>query len=282
MSKPLRLVEMRPTGPERARGLVSSRASGSRVDARFFAPPVELQDVIERFWEARWDLRGQPCHESKNLSDPCVHVVFEHGQAARDARVVGVWTRMWRRRLEERGHVLGAKVRAGAVQAFFDRPAHELSNRICSLDELVPWTSTTLTASVLDPPESARAHAFGALAAFMTRLRRPDDPRVAQVIELVEAAVAHPEITSAHRLAEHAGLTVRALQRLFRQHVGATPKWVIRRNRLQEAAQRIQAGDGSALADVAFSLGYTDQAHLTRDFRAATGITPGRLLAHVR
>jgi AraC-like DNA-binding protein len=40
------------------------------------------------------------------------------------------------------------------------------------------------------------------------------------------------------------GVGVRRLQRLFRDHVGAGPKWVIRRYRLHEAAARAADGPG--------------------------------------
>ena len=71
-----------------------------------------------------------------------------------------------------------------------------------------------------------------------------------------------------------AGLCERALQRVFRAHVGATPKWVIRRHRLQEAALRIERGDVRSLAELAASQGYADPSHLARDFKAAVGRSP--------
>ncbi|MFI9589448.1 helix-turn-helix domain-containing protein [Nonomuraea sp. NPDC052265] len=62
------------------------------------------------------------------------------------------------------------------------------------------------------------------------------------------------------------------MQRLFRDYVGIGPKWVIRRFRLHEAAERVH--QGLDLATLAAELGYTDQAHLTRDFTAAVGMPP--------
>ena len=74
------------------------------------------------------------------------------------------------------------------------------------------------------------------------------------------------------------GLGVRPLQRLFRTHVGASPKWVIRRYRLQEAALRMEQGAFPTLAGLAAELGYSDHAHLTRDFKLATGKTPSQFM----
>jgi AraC-like DNA-binding protein len=43
---------------------------------------------------------------------------------------------------------------------------------------------------------------------------------------------------------------------------------------VEEAAARIEAGADPSLAELAVHLGYADQAHLTRDFKAMVGKTP--------
>lgn len=68
-------------------------------------------------------------------------------------------------------------------------------------------------------------------------------------------------------------MSPRRLQRLFDAYVGASPKWVIRRYRIQEAAARAARGP-VAWAQLAVDLGYSDQAHFVRDFVANVGVTP--------
>ncbi len=72
------------------------------------------------------------------------------------------------------------------------------------------------------------------------------------------------------------GVGVRRLQRLFRDHVGAGPKWVIRRYRLHEAAARAADGPGVDPVGLAAALGYSDRAHLNRDFTGLVGCPPAR------
>ncbi|QJC54546.1 AraC family transcriptional regulator [Paenibacillus albicereus] len=69
------------------------------------------------------------------------------------------------------------------------------------------------------------------------------------------------------------GLSSRSLQRLFRTYVGMPPKAVIRRYRLHET-MGLASGDPDWAA-LALELGYFDQAHLIRDFKAVVGMTPG-------
>jgi AraC-like DNA-binding protein len=58
--------------------------------------------------------------------------------------------------------------------------------------------------------------------------------------------------------------------------VGVSPKWVMRRARLHEAALRADGGEPVDWAALAFDLGYADQAHLTREFTATIGVPPSR------
>jgi AraC-like DNA-binding protein len=67
----------------------------------------------------------------------------------------------------------------------------------------------------------------------------------------------------------------RSLQRLTARRIGLSPKWLVQRRRLHEAAELLRAGDPPDLAQLALQLGYVDQAHFGRDFRTVTGLTPG-------
>ena len=80
-------------------------------------------------------------------------------------------------------------------------------------------------------------------------------------------------ITTLDELCAHAGYSKRTLQRLFREYVGVTPKWVLRRVRLHEAAERMADGGGDWAA-MALDLGYFDQAHFIKAFKSAIGRSP--------
>ena len=69
-------------------------------------------------------------------------------------------------------------------------------------------------------------------------------------------------------------MPMRRLQRLFAEYTGVSPKWVMRRARLHDAAQRADGGGEVDWALLAADLGYADQAHLTRDFTATIGVPP--------
>jgi AraC-like DNA-binding protein len=91
---------------------------------------------------------------------------------------------------------------------------------------------------------------------------------------LVVVAQEDRAICSVEDLASLGGLSVRSLHRLFARYVGVGPKWVVRRSRVQEAADRVAREEHVDWARTALELGYHDQAHFIRDFRAQVGFTP--------
>ena len=62
----------------------------------------------------------------------------------------------------------------------------------------------------------------------------------------------------------------------FTGGVGVSPKWVLQRYRLHEAAERIAEGRDGDWAATALELGYFDQAHFIRDFKALIGASPAQ------
>ena len=81
-------------------------------------------------------------------------------------------------------------------------------------------------------------------------------------------------ITKVEHIVDAFGIGKRTLQRLFDEYVGVSPKWMIQRYRLIEAANQIHVTDTPDWADVALGLGYADQAHFIRDFKKIIGQSP--------
>ncbi len=81
-------------------------------------------------------------------------------------------------------------------------------------------------------------------------------------------------------LATAAGLTATQLERATRRTLGVSPKQLIIRTRIDEAARRLDETDLS-LAAIAGECGFYDQSSFTRQFQRAVGITPGAYRARL-
>jgi AraC-like DNA-binding protein len=91
---------------------------------------------------------------------------------------------------------------------------------------------------------------------------------------MVELIDTDPAILTVEDAAAHLHVSARTLQRLARRYVGLPPLAMIRRRRLQEAAERLRTDPNAHLAALAVELGYTDHAHLANEFKSVLGFTP--------
>lgn len=77
------------------------------------------------------------------------------------------------------------------------------------------------------------------------------------------------------------GWRVRTLERRFRRGFGLAPRTVRQLSRVEQAFLAARDGRPATLAGIAADCGYTDQSHMTRDFRCFSGDAPAQLLAGV-
>ena len=250
------------------RGILNPRGGDGHFSLSRHEPALDLAPFVERHWIVHWDLTGRPPFAQATLPYPCVNLVFGthrpglHGPATR--RFVAM--------LEGEGWVVGTKFRPGGFRPFFDAPIATIADRDLAVAEAFGDAGAELERAVHAAPGDAERVA---LVETFLRARRPapdpDAERAARIVALVEA---DPSTVRVDALAARAGLGVRALQRLFLSHVGLSPKWVIRRFRMHEAAERVASGASADWSRLAQDLGYCDQSHFIRDFRAQVGKTP--------
>ncbi|MFE4689299.1 DUF6597 domain-containing transcriptional factor [Streptomyces sp. NPDC056749] len=270
-------------GPGReTRGIVDAPDLFSRVRFRLRDPAPELRPHLEHYWLIDWDL-SEP-YTSQVVPHPSVHLVFERTESgdetrrAGSAEVYGIVQGLFSQRLEGKGRVCGVKFRPGAFRPFAPRrPVSEWTGRRVPADEVLtapehgPSASATVP-SVLDPAdEDARV---AALDSYVLSLLPQPDPQAKLATELAELVRTDRSLLRVDALARAGGLSVRSLQRLFSNCVGVGPKWVILRHRIHEALQRAGSDPEPDWARLAADLGYSDQAHLVRDFTATVGVPP--------
>jgi len=161
------------------------------------------------------------------------------------------------------------KFRPGGFSGFLGRPLHEITDRAVPLHGVFGADGDALVrdAAARDEPTAKIALA----EAFLRERMPPPDPEVELVQQVVIDMLTVDPGTTVQQIAERHAVSTRTLQRLFRRHVGVGPKWVLRRYRLQEAAEQLAAGERSDWTRLALDLGYFDHAHFIRDFRAVVG-----------
>ena len=233
---------------------------------REFAPPAWARRAIACIWLRRGD--GSSV---RVLPDACTDIVWRSGAGA---VVAGPDSEAWVSRTRPGELIVGARLRPGAGGPAFGVALAELRNTRVPVDALGVDPRGELNGEL--DPEAAPA----ALAAIALRrvAHAPPDPAVqAAVVRLLDPGQRVDELATA------LGFSERQLRRRFLAAVGYGPKTLQRVLRLRRflAAAGFDAGfDGMAAA--AAGAGYADQAHLARECRALTGLTPGQLVRRGR
>lgn len=238
-----------------------------------------LHGLVSRFWIPVWSVPpGQEAPQHVLQYPVCLVVVTPEY-----SRFYGVVSGLSTTTLVGDGWATGVMLAPAGGFLVSGVDVSTFTDRFVPLEEVVGEAGRSaaerIRAAMARDPSSEDSHR--ASMGILTGLLEPFTPvdvegdLVNRVVAFVES---HPDVLRVEQVRAEFALSERALQRLVRRRIGLTPKWLIQRRRLQEAAERLREHTTS-LAAVAADLGYADQAHFSRDFSRVTGTTPGAFAA---
>ena len=249
--------------------LTGARAS-SRPIYRELAPAPDLAEYVACGW-----VRVVGPRESADavpiVPDGCSDILVSDGVPP---RIVGPDTRTRWIKLHAGTVITGQRLRPGALRAVLGVRASELVDTSAALADLA--SSARALHSRLDAAGTLNARLL--LLESWVRDRLAPSARDRAVV--AAARVLARSGADMDRLATNLGWNVRMLHREFVATCGYGPKYLQRVVRVQRTVGFARAAGGQLrLSDLAGMSGFSDQAHLTRDFRAIFGFTPREYLA---
>ena len=168
---------------------------------------------------------------------------------------------------------VGFRLRPAASRSVAGQLLPSWRDQVVDLGPLVPEFAEGLVraADLLAgrPGSTAWADSLAPLIAAL-----PVDTMMASAVAKLESVRGDERI---ERLAASAHLGIRQFQARFSASVGMTPKQFARIVRLQAMLKALDQGT-APLAELALEMGFSDQAHATRDLSRVTGMTPAKLL----
>ncbi|HKP09017.1 MAG TPA: helix-turn-helix domain-containing protein [Microbacterium sp.] len=224
-------------------------------------PAGAASALVEWFWIPEWDLPADVVSRQPILGYPAANLAVEPAGVT----LWGATTRASERELRGSGWAVGALLKPAAYARLHDAPS-ALVDAHLALDE--PELHRSVSAAMPD-----LGAAVATVSAWLVERVGPPTSEARLANAMAELLMSDPTILRLDDAAERLKVSVRTLQRLAHRTVGLSPAAMIRRRRLQEAAQRVREDPHAPLADIAAELGYADQAHLANDFRAVLGFT---------
>ncbi len=222
---------------------------------REFPAPPDLRDSLVCLWVRRGS------GAVRVFPDGCTDLVWRQGQGA---FIAGPDTMPWHSITEPDELIFGARFLPGAGGPALGVPLSELRDRRVGISTMGLDPRDELHGGA-DP--NVMLHLLASAAARLVDAGPPDLAVQAAVVRLQDPT------QRAAALAADLGFSERQLRRRFLASVGYGPKTLQRILRLR----RFIAGERHDLARTALDAGYADQAHLARECRRLTGLSPSQL-----
>ena len=214
-----------PTTPSRP-GLspaTSSDVSRRGVSVLRRRPPAPLSRLVDRVWHVSWALEHGQQVAPEVVLQPAVTLTFEQGEAV----VTGLGSLRFRRELVGRGRALGVVFRPGCFRPLLGRSVQTLTERSVPASEVF-GPSVDYLAEELSHPRPLKQQ-VAVLADYFAPMIPAERTSSEIVADLVHLMVTDPDMTGVGDLSRRVGVSRRRLQRLFAEHVGVGPKWVLDR-----------------------------------------------------
>ncbi|MBO0868650.1 MAG: AraC family transcriptional regulator [Micromonosporaceae bacterium] len=227
-----------------------------------------MASLVRWFWIPEWRLAPGRSSRQHLISFPACNLVVEPELVG----FAGPATRSSYRDLRGTGWAVGALLRPAAVPFLAADPAALRDTyRPVDLPELGRRVRAAMDGTAGRPDRHRRA--VTAFCDWLVEVVPAPDREALLANAMAELIDGDPGVLTVADAAARLHVSPRTLQRLARRYVGLPPAAMIRRRRLQEAAERLRTDPGANLATVAADLGYTDHAHLANDFRSVLGFT---------
>ena len=228
-------------------------------------PGALLAPWVECYWSIT-STDGPPGID-RILPDGCADIIVDLGTNPH-AFVVGTMSTALLTPRAERASLFGIRFRPGAAFAFLGVPMREITDQRIALDTLWGARAESLIDAVI------RGVNVEQLLRPVCRASEDEIvPRAVALFRQARGGVAVGDVAAA------LGLGERRLNRAFDRCVGLSPKGFARVMRFREVYQQIQRGAALPWTRMAGDAGYSDQAHLIREFQALAGLTPAQYAA---
>lgn len=214
------------------------------------SPPPPLAEAVRCLWVSAEDT------PKRIVPDGCLDLVAGEDEVF----VAGPDTTAWASVTRPGASQRGLRFRPGYAPSLLGVGADELRDRRVPLGELWGRAGDLVTEQVLEGQLTLEQ---------LTAARLPDatgpDPAVTELLTRLDTGL--PRVTAAR-----SEVGERQLRRRFTRAIGYGPATYLRVARFQRAVAL--APRTRNLAGLAAAAGYADQAHLSRDCRALTGLVP--------
>ena len=252
--------------------------SGDAIAIKRVAPPQDLADIVMDLWQYEVDpaldyvpvqVFPSGCVVLRfNLRPDHVESVL-YGPSLRN-NMKGLFYHDW--------GIVGLSIYPDRAYSLLGLSLHELRDIRILLECFWPQQVRRVAERLVECTSFAQR--VDVMCDFLRQVLRTDVGPKADFLNAFSDIVRQaPHAEDIGYIAKRHGVSGRNLRRQFSKYLGFGPKQTERLIRVQNSMRAIYTRPQQRLAQVAHTTGFSDQAHLTREFRALTGYSPSRFAA---
>jgi AraC-like DNA-binding protein len=204
-------------------------------------------------------------------------LVGDPAEVLTGARIFGPTNRAARIHGTPGGLVLGFGLLPQGLAQLVGVPASGLANGHAPLDLF--WPVDVVAALVARLRASTDPDHWAAVIDEILLERLVNAPKPHWLLRAGHEALAGGDIDTVEEFAHGLGINVRMLERLSGPLFGFGPKTLLRRQRFLRTLAAVELAPAGEVIAASLGLGFVDQSHFVREFRAFMGMTPTAYLA---
>ncbi|MEL1245257.1 AraC family transcriptional regulator [Flavobacterium sp. DGU11] len=252
-----------------------------------FSPSADLAPYVECYWvhsftgESGEDSPVQRClplgmveviiHPDENISDLLTE---EQWQQLPRSFFHGIYNNPVYWKIKSNARLFGIRFKPETFSTLFNVPAASLYCHFVSLETFLGREVSGLHRPLYGIKDIAAmvAHCDGFLSKRLADLELQHNyiTEAADIIRHTKGNISIEEVSNS------ISVSMRQLQRSFKENLGTTPKGYLRIIRFRNAFSALESEH--EWADITYDLGYADQAHFIREFREFAGDTPNSII----
>jgi AraC-like DNA-binding protein len=233
--------------------------------------------ALDRHFQCVWSntFQRDARHRVAVVPDGCVDLVWSNGELI----VAGPDVSVALSSMPRDGSVVGIRFRPGATQTWLRLPMSRIVDSRVALDQFWGAGARELAAMIGDATTTeARMQMLEAAMCRMARDLAPPPPAMGFVFNALKTESGGDGMSI---ILDRLDISPRTLRRRCQDAFGYGPKTLDRILRFQRFLKLAREGREPRLAALAFEAGYADQAHLTREVRRLSSLSPTVVLTQL-
>jgi AraC-like DNA-binding protein len=164
-----------------------------------------------------------------------------------------------------------------ALNHFTDVPAWEMNNSATNLELLYGYSAKLLMEQILES-DSPKDQVDIINRFFISKIKKKKtDPVIIHAIEHIHK---YKGFTVISKLSKNLDVTIRTLQRKFKEQIGLSPKEYARIIRFNSIFHLIRNKTVYSIEEIISSCNFYDHSHLINEFKYFAGFSPYKVLKH--